>query len=118
MQGAIPVKRKKNAFVQARRNRKHYMVDITLPEVLPEEFIAAIPKQRAAVDRLMDEKVIVTYALAMDRSKLWTILQADSESAVFDTLSKFPLIAWMRFDIHELAFNENVFQKMTYLSWN
>lgn len=97
---------------------KNFMVDITLPEVLPEDFIAAIPQQRSVVDQLMQERVIVSYALAMDRSKLWTVIRAESESDVFEVLSEFPLIGWMRFDIYELAFNENAFRKMNYMSLN
>lgn len=100
------------------RTMKTYMVDIALPEVLSEEFLATIPKQRAAVNQMMDEKIILSYSLAMDRSKLWTVIRAESESDVFDVLSEFPLIGWMRFDIYELAFNENSFYKMNFMSLN
>lgn len=97
---------------------KNYMVDIGLPEVLTEEFLATIPKQRAVITKLMEERTVINYSLALDRSKLWTIIRAESESDVFDVLSEFPLIGWMRFDIYELAFNENVFRKMGYTSLN
>lgn len=97
---------------------KTYMVDIALPEVLSEEFLATIPKQRAAVNQMMDEKIILSYSLAMDRSKLWAVIRAESESDVFDVLSEFPLIGWMRFDIYELAFNENAFHRMNFMSLN
>lgn len=97
---------------------KNYMVDIALPDVLSEEFLATIPKQRATVNQLMNDKIILSYSLAMDRSKLWTVIRAESESDVFDVLSEFPLIGWMRFDIYELAFNENSFHKMNFMSLN
>lgn len=97
---------------------KNYMVDIKLPDILSEEFLAAIPRQRAAVNKLMEEKVILSYSLAMDRSKLWTVVRAKTESDVFDVLSEFPLIGWMRFDIYELAFNENAFHRMNFMSLN
>lgn len=94
------------------------MVDIGLPEVLTEEFLATIPKQRTVIAKLMEENIVVSYSLTLDRSKLWTIIRAESESDVFDVLSEFPLIGWMRFDIYELAFNENAFRKMGYMSLN
>lgn len=94
------------------------MVDITLPGVITEEFISLIPKQRATVNRLMEEKVVLAYSLSLDRSKLWAVIRAETESEVFDTLSEFPLIGWMRFDVYELAFNDNAFSKLSYLSWN
>lgn len=97
---------------------KNYMVDIRLPDVLSEEFLATIPRQRATVNKLMEERIILSYSLAMDRSKLWTVIRAESESDVFDVLSEFPLIGWMRFDIYELAFNETAFRKMGYMSLN
>jgi hypothetical protein len=43
-----------NHFVQ-------YMVDFTMPQDLPDEFVHLIPEQRAAVNRLLNEGKIATW---------------------------------------------------------
>jgi hypothetical protein len=57
----------------------HYFVIIDLLDVETEGFLALIPRQRKYVDALMGEGKIVHYALAADRSKLWTTILAESE---------------------------------------
>jgi hypothetical protein len=84
---------------------KQFMVDIDLPEFLTEEFLALIPRQREHVNMLLREGKIVNYALSLDRSKLWTIVWAESEDEVTEILSTFPLTHFVNPEIYELAFN-------------
>jgi muconolactone delta-isomerase len=84
---------------------KQYIIDIQLPDVITEEFVAKIPNQREVVDRLFLEGRIHLYSLAFDRSKLWVGMTAENEQEVWNILYTFPLIEYMNADIHELAFH-------------
>ena len=59
--------------------KKTYMVEFELPETLTEEFLALIPQQRYMINNLLAAGTMKAYSLAMDRSKLWAVLAADSE---------------------------------------
>lgn len=82
-----------------------YMVEIELPEVFSEEYLALIPEQVDQVNKLIAEKKITSYTLNNRRSRLWTTLEAESEEDVIEVISTFPLIKWMKFEIHDLMLN-------------
>ena len=63
-----------------------YMIDIKLPEEMTEEFLSLIPKQRACVDKLMDEGKILQYSLSYNRSQLWVIMVAASKRNAKDII--------------------------------
>ncbi len=85
-----------------------FMITIELPEDFTEEFISLIPKQRAHIDKLMDEGTILQYALSMDRQQLWVILLAKSEKSAQNVLASFPIYEYMRPTIIPLAFSNSV----------
>jgi len=85
-----------------------YMIDIELPQPATEEFVELIPSQRAHVNSLMGEGKIASYSLSMDRSRLWVIVNAESEEAARAIIASFPIIAFIRFGVQELAFNNSV----------
>lgn len=95
-----------------------YMITTKLPSVITEDFVKLIPKQRAQVNRLMDEGKIMQYSLAMDRSFLWITISAASEQDVMDILSTFPLIHYMKPRISELAFYNSVSTELPKLIMN
>jgi hypothetical protein len=81
-----------------------FQVHITLPEVFTRRFAALIPHQRERVNMLMDDKVILNYALDIDRKNLWVTIQAKNQTEVMDILSTFPIIKDVKLEIFELAF--------------
>jgi hypothetical protein len=81
-----------------------YQIHIKLPEIFTRRFAALIPSQRERVNQLLDERVILNYALSMDRSNLWVTLQAKDQVEVMDILATFPIIKDVTVDIFELAF--------------
>lgn len=95
-----------------------YMITIKLPYDITEEFVRLIPKQRAHVDKMMDEGKILHYALAMDRSIVWVTMLADNEQIVMDRLADFPLIDFMKPEIMELAFHNSVSNDLPKLIMN
>jgi muconolactone delta-isomerase len=95
-----------------------YMINIKLPEELSTEFIMLIPKQRAHINELMDKGKVLQYSLSMDRSHLWVIIAARTERKAMDILSTFPLISFMRPEIHELAFHNSISNELPKLIMN
>lgn len=81
-----------------------YMADFTLPTELPEEFVNNIPRQRAAVNRLLGEGKILNYALSLENSKLWVVFAASSEAELMEMVQRLPLTRYMKVRISELTF--------------
>lgn len=81
-----------------------FIVDFEIPEELSDEFIALIPKHRAHINNLMDNGLVLSYALSLDRSKVWATINAESEHEVEDIIATFPLINYMQATVYELEF--------------
>jgi hypothetical protein len=81
-----------------------FQVHIKLPEFFTRRFTLLIPQQRKRINQLMKERVILNYALDMERMNLWVTIQAKDQQSVMDILSTFPIIKDVKVDIHELAF--------------
>ena len=86
----------------------HYMVIITLPRTLTEEFLSLIPHQRAHVDGLMNSGMIASYSLSIERSRLWVTMVCESEHKVRELIDKFPLRRYMEIDIAELVLHKTL----------
>lgn len=97
---------------------KQYMIDIILPEEMTPEFVALIPRQRAIVNKFMQDGKISAYSLSLDRQRLWIIANGANETDVRMMLMKFPLIAYMSPEIHELAFHNNMTLSFSQISLN
>ncbi|HXG01474.1 MAG TPA: muconolactone Delta-isomerase family protein, partial [Bacteroidota bacterium] len=74
----------------------HYMIDISLPRELTREFLARVPEQRRQVARLLGERRLTSFSLALDRSKAWALMLAESEDEVRTILASFPLREFMK----------------------
>lgn len=81
-----------------------FQIHITLPDIFSRRFAALIPQQRERVNQLMEERVILNYALDMERSHLWVTMQAKDQEAIMDILATFPIIKDVKVEIFELAF--------------
>lgn len=94
------------------------MVDFTLPQILSEDFLKLIPQQRSKVNELFREGKLVNYALSLDHSKMWAVLNANNESEVEDLLLKLPLTRFMDFDVRMLTFFNSVGAEAPVFSMN
>ncbi len=81
-----------------------FQVHITLPDVFTRRFASLIPQQRERVNQLLQERVILNYALDIDRSHLWVTMQAKDQQTIMDVLATFPIIKDVKVEIFELAF--------------
>jgi hypothetical protein len=80
------------------------MVHLRLPEIFSTKFMALIPKQRARINELMEQKVIRSYSLDMARHNVWAFIDGKDEEEIMEVLNTFPIIKDVRIRIHELAF--------------
>jgi hypothetical protein len=95
-----------------------FMVEFVLPNPFPEKFIVKIPEQRMIINRFLEQGKIQSYALSMDRDKLWCIVNADDELDVMRIIGEFPLIDFMQPTITELMFNNAVVMRVPSFSLN
>ena len=86
---------------------KQFMADITLPEVITQDFISLIPLHRLQVGILLKSGRLTNYGLSLDRSKLWAIFIGNSEEEVHNIINIFPLRKYMDVRLYELAFHEH-----------
>jgi len=95
-----------------------YMVVIKLPSELTDEFIALIPGHRAQVNALMGRGIITSYALALDRSMIWTTIVAETAASVDEILETLPLREFIEPTVVPLAFSQNVSRLSQHVSLN
>jgi len=99
-------------------NSNSFLVEVKLINPFSQEFTSLIPEQRKKVDELMNQGVIISYALAMDRSVIWIVIEAKKEQQVFDIIAAFPLARFMNANIFELAFHDSIHSGFPHLSLN
>ncbi len=80
-----------------------FMVDFTLPKKLSSAFKEMIPYQKIVVDRLFDEGKLRSYAQSSEKTKLWAIINANSELEVMNILADMPLTSFMKIRINLLS---------------
>lgn len=94
------------------------MVEFDLPDVMDVGFANRIPAQRQKVEELMENGLLLSYSLSVDRHKLWCIFKAESELEVMESISEFPLIKYMTPVITELMFHNMVAARIPLFSLN
>ena len=95
-----------------------FQVHIKLPDIFTRRFAALIPQQRERVNQLMEERIILNYALDMERSHLWVTMQAKDQETVMDILATFPIIKDVKVEIFELAFFDSAPMGLPELNMN
>lgn len=86
------------------------MIEFVLPPDFTEEFLALIPQQRLYIDNLMAEGAVKSYSLALDRSRLWTVVAAETEFEVMEVIAGMPLKDYMQPQVSELMFHNEAEQ--------
>jgi hypothetical protein len=83
----------------------NYMIDISLPEELTDDFQSKIPLQIESVSLHMQSGNIISYTLTMDRLKLWIVVSARNKNDAKSIIKSMPLYSYFDYTIHELMFN-------------
>jgi muconolactone delta-isomerase len=79
-----------------------YQVSITFPSYLDQDFMSKIPVHRSYISKLIQNEVIDSYAISVERSKGWVVINAESEAKVHEYLSKSPLYRYFNIEIDQL----------------
>jgi muconolactone delta-isomerase len=95
-----------------------YMVEFTLPQLMGERFQKLIPYQRAKVNTYFNEGKLLSYALSMEKGKLWAIFLATSEREVEDMLHQLPLSRYLKHHINLLTFHHVLPERVPAFSMN
>lgn len=83
-----------------------FLVHIILPETFSKKFYELISKQRQKINNLLEERTVLSYSLDMERKQIWTVIETNDEKELMNILSTFPIIKYVRVEIHELAFHQ------------
>jgi hypothetical protein len=90
-----------------------------LPESFDDDFIALIPRHRDFISRLLNEKIVETYAISSDRSRGWVTINGDDEAAVRAVVEQFQLYYFMRgVEIDELFIFDSIASRFPHISLN
>jgi len=81
-----------------------FLVHIRLPDIFSTRFMSLIPKQRVIINKLLEDKTLLSYSLDMERQNVWAFIDAKNEQEVMDLVSTFPIIKDVKVSITELAF--------------
>ncbi|MEY4926901.1 MAG: hypothetical protein RI894_1337 [Bacteroidota bacterium] len=96
-----------------------YLVTITLPDEMTIDFMALVPTHRARINKLMQRGIILSYALNMERTRLWIIMNVKEEEEVDSLLHGLPLHPYfLNYDTHLLMFHNTVSGALPSISLN
>jgi len=87
--------------------KKQYIVEFVILDPFNDEIENLIPEQRMAVFRLFQDGVLQSYTLSLDRTRLWAVFSADSESELISILTNLPMHNFMDYDYTELMFHNS-----------
>lgn len=81
-----------------------FLAHMTLPDVFTQRLYRLIPQQRFLINKLLEQRVVLSYSLDMERKNVYAFIEAENEQKVMDILSTFPIIKDVKVSIQELAF--------------
>ena len=77
-----------------------------------------IPQQRKFVESMFKRGLISSYALALDRSKIWVTFATPTQEEAEAIIRKFPIADYITYTIQELAFRNSVSNLLPAVSLN
>lgn len=82
------------------------MVHILLPELFTQEIYQILNSQREKVRQLLDDQILLSYSMDMERKQVWAFIKGQSKLEVYELLRSFPIFPSVQVTIHELAFHD------------
>lgn len=95
-----------------------YQVSITFPSYLDQDFMSKIPVHRSYISKLIQNEVIDSYAISIERSKGWVVINAESEAKVHEYLAKSPLYRYFNIEIDQLMVYDSRIYRFPKLALN
>jgi len=85
-----------------------YMVEFVVPQHVIDQILDLVPDQRASLDELFASGKLLSYTVSANKTKIWAIMMAESESELLSYIDGLPMTPYMDFDYHELMFYNTV----------
>ena len=96
-----------------------YVVTLRLPDAFDEEFVALIPRHRAFINNLIEEGVILSYAISADRSRGWVTMHGATAEDVRGLVEQFPLARFLQsVEVDELFVFDSAATRLPKISLN
>lgn len=95
----------------------YYMIEFDVPPI-DKSLSRMIPIQQMKVDELMTSGKMISYMLSADRTKLWTVVDADTEFEAMDIIAELPMTVHMRAHLQPLMFHNSAQHVMPTFSAN
>ncbi len=84
-----------------------YLLEIDLPVVKTDDYLARLPEQREMIERLLQSGVISQFSLSADRTRAWLVVFAASQLDAENIVRKFPLYRYMTITFERLLFTSS-----------
>ncbi len=85
-----------------------YMIEMDLPVPFTDEFLSLVPRQRAQVNKLMNDGIITSYALSIEEGRLWITAIGESEVHIREVIDSFPIAPMVQYKINKLTFHNSI----------
>ncbi|WP_400190632.1 hypothetical protein [Hymenobacter sp. B81] len=96
-----------------------FVVSLRLPESFDEEFVSTIPRHRAFINSLIEENIVVAYAISADRSRGWVTMHGPDADTVRGVVEQFPLFRFLeQVEIDELFVFDSGASRLPKISLN
>lgn len=87
--------------------RNQYMVEFRVP-FFTEDMLKLIPEQKEVLKALFSEDKLISYSIALDRTKVWGLFLAEDEESLEESLHRLPLTIFMEYDYKALMVHNSV----------
>jgi len=94
-----------------------FIVESEIPQI-SNDMMLVIPRHIRVIQELMNEEIVLTYAVSDDRKKWWCHIKAENEFEVMDVLSKMPIMPFLNPKIHALLVYNNADYNLPKFSLN
>ena len=84
-----------------------YMIELALPDPITPEFMALIPQNMEVTNKLLSEGKIQYYTVSLERSRVWMVVEAESEFDAESVLADLPLSPYMTPTFFPIMFHRN-----------
>jgi muconolactone delta-isomerase len=86
-----------------------FMVTLSFPPFISDDFIALIPRQRAMIVKMLSSGKLANFSLNDQRTNAWMVVNAKTEEEVEQLLERFPMYEYFQFEIERLILHDTAF---------
>lgn len=84
-----------------------YMIELVLPNPITPEFMELIPQNMEVTNKLLSEGKVQYYTVSLEQSKVWMVVEAETEFDAQAILAELPLSLHMTPVFYPTTFHRN-----------